>query len=332
MDNAVAILVAWPMLKRPARIGSALVSSFISIAGSVAADAVSAAKGKREADYVWTIGVYTGASPFELRPPSGARNPIFTAADTGADALDTFAHPFLAIEGGRFHLFFTAMSSRDGRRVIGHAESADGLAWKYRGIVLREPAALSYPCVFQWQGNYYMVPESTDNVLRLYRATRFPEKWEREVDLLKADKLVSPTVFPFNGRWWMFVGISNAAVRLFHADGLKGPWTEHPRSPIVANDASIARPAGPPMIFEGKLHRLAQDCEPTYGNAVRAFEITKLSATEYAEKAIDLPLVSAASSGWNAAAMHHVDAQRVGPDRWLAAVDARGAPLAAPTH
>jgi hypothetical protein len=317
------------MQKWLTRFGCSLLFSVISLANGRAADAASAAKGKRGADYVWTIGVYAGASPFELSPPSGAKNPIFTAADTGTDALDTFAHPFLVIEGGRFHLFFTAKSSTDGRGVIGRADSADGLAWKYRGIVLREPAVLSYPCVFQWRGNYYMVPESTDNVVRLYRATQFPEKWEREADLLKADKLVSPTVFPFNDRWWMFVGVSNATARLFHADALKGPWTEHPRSPIVANDANIARPAGPPIIFEGKLHRIAQDCEPTYGNAVRAFEITTLSATEYAEKAIPRPLVSATSSGWNAAAMHHVDAQRIGPGRWLAAVDARGAPVGA---
>jgi hypothetical protein len=57
---------------------------------------------------------------------------------------------------------------------------------------------------------------------------------------------------------------------------------------------------------------------------VRAFEIMDISPTAYAEKMVDIPLVKAASQGWNAEAMHHVDVQRIAANRWLAVVDALG--------
>jgi hypothetical protein len=285
---------------------------------------VAKAKKKGSSEQVWTIGLYAGATPFDLQPAPGAANPVFTAADTGDPSLDIVAHPFMAIEDGRMHLFFTLKSTSAGTGVIGLADSIDGRKWTYRGVALQEPTVLSYPCVFKADGTYFMVVESTDNVVRLYRATQFPQKWEREAELIRGDKLVSPTIVQHNNRWWLFVGAGNATLRLFHAAALKGPWSEHPRSPIVANDANIARPAGRPLVIGGKLYRLAQDCEPTYGRAVVAFEITAMTETDYRERAVEKTLVSASATGWNSGAMHHIDAHRRANGQWIAVVDARG--------
>jgi hypothetical protein len=105
---------------------------------------------------------------------------------------------------------------------------------------------------------------------------------------------------------------------------LKGPWTEHPLSPVVKKNLDTARPAGRPFVIDGTLYRLGQDCDPTYGNQVHAFQITDISPTTYAEKMIDTPVVKASSRGWNAEAMHHVDAHQIGKHNWIAAVDALG--------
>ena len=276
---------------------------------------------------VWTIGFYAGSSPFDLKPAPGAVNPVITAADARDPEIDTVAHPFLAIEGSRYHAFFTAKNAKSGKGGVGLAESSDGLKWTFRGLVLRTPHVLSYPFVFKSQGTYYMLPESSDNVLRLYRAVRFPDQWEFEGEILKGEKLLDPTLVQHNGHWWLFVGISNSMLRLFHSDSMKGPFKEHPRSPVVENDANMARPSGRPFLLDGKLYRLAQDCEPTYGNRVVALEITRLTPTEYRETLVDKSLVSATSSGWNSTAMHHVDAHRVSADQWVAMVDARGSPV-----
>ena len=73
--------------------------------------------------------------------------------------------------------------------------------------------------------------------------------------------------------------------------------------------------------YDGKLVRFTQDCYPTYGRQVRAFEITELTATAYKEhEAKESPVLTPGSSGWNASGMHHVDAHHVNGS-WLACVD-----------
>jgi hypothetical protein len=274
----------------------------------------------------WTIGIYAGPSPFQLSAPAGVTNPVLTAADVTDMNVDTLAHPFLVATGSRYYLFFTAKDAKTDKGGIGLAESRDGLDWKFRRTVVREPFVLSHPYVFQWRNEYYMIPEAhTETSVRLYRATEFPDKWEFETDLLRGDTFISPTLARFKDLWWMFVARSgNATLRLFYAAELKGPWTEHPLSPIVPKDLNTARPGGRPFVIDGSLYRLGQDCYPTYGNQVHAFRITEISPATYAEKMIETPLVRASSQGWNAQAMHHVDVQQIGKDRWLAAVDALG--------
>lgn len=277
----------------------------------------------------WTIGIHTGPSPFELSAPAQVKNPVLTGADvTDMQDLniDTVAHPFMVITGARYYVFFTAKDIKADKGGIGLAESANGLEWKFKRTVIREPFVLAHPFVFQWQNEYYMIPEGhSEPSVRLYRATAFPEQWKHEGDLLKGDTFISPTLVRHGDWWWMFTSPArNDTLRLFFARDLKGKWTEHPLSPIVAKDPRTARPAGRPFRIGDALYRLGQDCVPTYGYQVHAFQITDLSRTTYAEKKIETPLVKATAHGWNAKAMHHVDAHRTGENQWLAVVDALG--------
>jgi hypothetical protein len=275
---------------------------------------------------IWTIGIYTGPSPFQLSPPPNIRNPVLTGRDVNDLAVDTLAHPFMVIEGSKYYLFFTAKDHKTDKGGIGLAESTNGRNWKYRRAVIHESFVLSHPYVFKWQGGYYMIPEAhTETSVRLYRATAFPDKWEYEKDLMKGDHFISPTLVRYKDMWWMFtIASGNETLRLFYASDLKGQWTEHPLSPIVKKDLKIARPAGRPFVIDGKLYRLGMDCYPTYGNQVHAFQITDISPTTYSERMIETPLVKASSKGWNAEAMHHVDAHQIGKNKWIAAVDALG--------
>jgi len=274
----------------------------------------------------WTIGILTGPSPFQLSPPAGLRNPVLTAAAVTDLKVDIVAHPFMVVTDSMYYLFFTAKDGSTDMGGIGSAQSRNGLDWKYRRIVIKEPFVLAYPYVFKWRDDYYMIPEAhTETSVRLYRATEFPDKWQYEGDLLTGDQFISATVVRYKDMWWMFVArLGNDTLRLFYAADLKGPWTEHPLSPVVAKDLETARPGGRPFVIDGTLYRIGQDCYPTYGNQAHAFQITDISPTIYKEKMIDTPLVKATSQGWNAEAMHHVDAQQIGNGKWIAAVDALG--------
>lgn len=281
---------------------------------------------KAGAESIWTIGIYTGPSPFQLSPPANVRNPVLTAAVVNDLNVDIVAHPFMIVTDSLYYMFFTAKDGKTDKGGIGMAESRNGIDWKYRQIVIHEPFVLSYPYVFKWQNDYYMIPEAhTETSVRLYKAVEFPEKWKYEGDLLTGDTFISTTVIRYKEMWWMFTMRSgNETLRLLYAPDLKGPWTEHPQSPIVKKDLNTARPGGRPFIIDGILYRLGQDCYPTYGNQVHAFQITDISTRTYAEKMIDTPLVKASSKGWNAEAMHHVDVHQIGKNRWIAVVDALG--------
>lgn len=275
----------------------------------------------------WSIGIYTGPSPFQLSAPANLKNPVLRAEDVTDLDVNIVAHPFMVIKDSKYYLFFTAkndLSEEFGG--IGLAESRNGLNWTYKQIVLKEPFVLSYPYVFKWQDDYYMIPEAhTETFVRLYRATDFPTKWTYERDLITGDHFISASVVRYADMWWMFVArLGNETLRLFYASDLKGEWKEHPLSPVVAKDLNTARPGGRPFVIDGTLYRIGQDCYPTYGNQVFAFQITEISPTAYQEKMMDTPLVKATSKGWNADAMHHVDLHQVSKNQWIAAVDGLG--------
>ncbi|MCW5983355.1 MAG: hypothetical protein KIT09_35010 [Bryobacteraceae bacterium] len=310
--------------RRPLRLAMMACAGIVFLCSQPVSQAAEAGNGVEKS--FWTIGVYAGPSPLRLSPAPNASNPVLRGTDVTDMAVDTVAHPFLVVEGSRYYMFFTAKDLASDSGGIGLAESSDGLKWKFRRTVIREPFVTSHPYVFQWRGEYYMIPEAhTETSVRLYKATAFPDKWEYSGDLIQGDHFISPTLARYKEMWWMFtVRPGNETLRLFYASDLRGRWTEHPLSPIVAKDPRTARPAGTPFVLYGKLYRLGQDCYPRYGYQVRAFEITDISPTTYSERMIEIPLAQATANGWNAEAMHHVDARQIGPNRWLALVDALG--------
>jgi hypothetical protein len=277
---------------------------------------------------LWTIGVYTGSSPLALRPVTDAANPVLKGSDVTDMNCDTLAHPFLFVKDQHYYVFFTAKDLKSDKGGIGLAESTDGVKWKFRRTIIREPFVLSHPYVFEWQHEYYLMPEChTEKMIRLYKATAFPDEWKYVGKLLEGDDYINPTLAHYKGLWWLFASPSgNETLRLFSASDVMGPWKEHPQSPIVKKDLSSGRSAGRPFVLDGTLYRYGQDCRVSYGRAVHAFRITDISPTSYAEEVVEKPVVEASGKGWNSDGMHHVDAQRLSDGKWIAVVDAVGIP------
>jgi hypothetical protein len=301
-----------------------LCTALVLLAGGLGAQTASTGSDVKKS--FWTLGIYTGPSPFELSSATAVKNPVLKGADVTDMNADTLAHPFMLVEGSRYYAFFTAKDLASDKGGIGLAESSDGLNWKFRKTVIWEPFVTSHPYVFKWRNEYYLIPEAhTETSVRLYKATSFPDEWKYQGDVIKGDHFISPTLVHYKDMWWMFtVRSGNETLRLFYATDFKGPWTEHPLSPIVKKDLGTARPGGRPFVLDGKLYRLGQDCSTKYGYQVRAFQITDISPKSYSETMIDTPLVKATADGWNADAMHHVDAHQLGEKRWIAIVDALG--------
>lgn len=280
-------------------------------------------------DELWSIGIYTGRSPLALAPAPNVHNPVLTREQVSDIPALFVADPFFLRLDATWYLFFEVLNWRANKGEIGLATSSDGLAWEYQRIVLAEPFHLSYPYVFEWHGEFYLIPESYQaGAVRLYRATRFPTGWACVTTLLEAPYAADASILRHAGRWWLFVetnpDLRHDTLRLFSARELGGPWVEHPASPIVAGDPWAARPAGRVLATEGALLRFAQNCRPSYGTDVRAFEVVELSPRTYRERPLQAePILGPSSRGWNALGMHHLDAQPLADGSWLAAVDGR---------
>lgn len=282
------------------------------------------ASGAQNYKSVWSIATYIGDSPLSLRAPDDMHKEAFTAGQIDEISATFVADPFMVCESGRWWLFFEVWNAETDRGEIGLASSADGFRWQYEGIVLREDGHLSYPYVFQWNGEYYMTPETLGRgCIQLYRAESFPRRWRPEARLVEGC-FADPSVFEYQGRWWMFACSDinlHDTTKLFHSAQLTGPWKEHPRSPIIAGNPRNARPAGRVTCWNGKLLRYAQDCVPQYGTRVRAFEIIELTTQGYREQERSESPILNPESGWNSAGMHHVDPHPLAAGKWIACVD-----------
>jgi hypothetical protein len=276
---------------------------------------------------MWSIGIYTGHSPFHLQSPADKTNPVLTCADVTDIAAEFVADPFMVHHDGRWYMFFEVMNGETGRGEIGLATSDDAFSWNYKQIVLNEPFHLSYPYVFEWQGEYYMVPESLGaSAVCLYKADDFPARWSMQGKLIEGAN-ADPSIVYFDNLWWLFVcstPYGHDVLRLYFARDLEGPWKEHPSSPLIRDDKCRARPAGRIIQVGERIARFSQDCVPDYGTRVRAFEISELTRDRYVEvEHKRSPILSPSGNDWNAMGMHHVDAHQLADGNWIACVDGR---------
>lgn len=273
----------------------------------------------------WSIGIYEGNSPFNFISAKNITNPVLTADQVSDVRAEYVADPFMIKDKSSWYMFFEVKNTDTKQGDIGLAISNNGFDWTYKQIVLDEPFVLSYPYVFKWEDEYYMIPESHQaNSIRLYKAVDFPTKWSFVRTLLTGN-YADPSILYYDGLWWLFAEANPKGediLRLYYAQDLMGPWVEHPKSPVIDGDPNIARPGGRVIVFDGRIIRYTQDDYPTYGNQVRAFEITELSTTRYKEKyAPGNPILKGSGKGWNSIKMHNIDPHRVEKDKWIACVD-----------
>ena len=275
----------------------------------------------------WAIGIFSGKSPFTFATSLGLQNPVLTYKDVTDIRAGFVADPFMVHEKDTWYLFFEAMDKDADKGDIALATSVDGFHWNYQKVVLDEPFHLSYPYVFKWENEYYMVPETKFAFsVRLYKAVNFPIKWVFVGNLLDNVAYVDSSLFYFNKKWWMFTTSGkNEFLHLFYADYLRGPWTEHSKSPVVRDDPNKARCGGRVLVVDGKIIRYAQDDLPKYGNKIRAFEIVELTTTDFKER--ELEQFSVAKSdriAWNKDGMHNIDAHQLSENQWIAVMDGYG--------
>lgn len=157
--------------------------------------------------------------------------------------------------------------------------------------ILEKDYHMSYPFVFEYNHQYYMIPETSENrTVQLYQCEQFPDRWKFVMNLMENRPAMDTTVFFHNNRWWLFTAANESSrfpeyleLFLYYSNDIfTTNWTPHPANPIVS-DIRNARPAGRVFIQDNKIYRPSQDCSGLYGKAYHVNQITNLSETSYNE-------------------------------------------------
>lgn len=207
------------------------------------------------------------------------------------------ADPFGLWRDGRLHVF---VETYDYRVRVGAIEvlvyDAD-LRLIDRAPVLTEPWHLSYPLVFEAEGETWMLPEAhRSQGLTLYRAVDFPMRWEPAHRIALDHVPVDATPIFHDGRWWLFYTSASrepdkmSALHIAFADRLAGPWTPHPMNPVRV-DVTSSRPGGTARVQDGRIVLPVQDCAATYGGAIRLLRFATLTPERVTMEEAGAPIV-----------------------------------------
>ena len=205
-----------------------------------------------------------------------------------------WADPSLVHRDGRDWLFVEEYPYATRRGRIAVAELDAALAPVDVRTVFDEPWHLSYPLVYEWQGELWLTVESSAaRTFALHRAVEFPARWAFAAELLRGRNAVDGTLHHDGTHWYLFACISESPLDvdrrvwtdlfLFVADSPLGPWRAHPANPLLS-DVRRARPAGKLFVHDGRLIRPAQDCSVDYGYAVVFNEVVVLEPGRYEER------------------------------------------------
>ena len=267
----------------------------------------------------WAIGLYRGKT-LDTLVPYGDRNPIIRGNDFRDINGSAVADPFAIRHKDAWYVFFELFFKGTDQAVIGCSRSPNLADWKPQGIVLKQPHHLSYPFVFEHEGEIYMMPESKSvKRVDIYRAVDFPKKWVFEKTILRGRYMDCSMVY-HQGRYWIFAGWRSYWLRLFHSPNPLGPWTAHWMPSIRRYSRSSTRPGGRPVVINHQLVRFSQDNTLYYGQQLRAWNVTTMNRWWYAEKPLFAePIMKGTGTGWNSRCMHHIDpfvvpASRLGAD------------------
>jgi hypothetical protein len=206
------------------------------------------------------------------------------------------ADPFLISRGGIDYCFVEEYRFEEKRGAIAAYRLDDKTAVRL-GVVLNEPFHLSFPYLFECDGECYMCPETSGNRdIRIYKSTAFPLRWSLECVLMTNISAADTMIFPSNGKWWMLTNIDPsggsdhcAQLHLYWSDHpLTGLWHAHPCNPLKI-DADGGRNGG--LLRDGdRLFRVGQrQGFDLYGKGAVIHEITVLTISDYQEvRVVDL--------------------------------------------
>ena len=209
------------------------------------------------------------------------------------------ADPFPFHHDGEWYIFVEIFYLHHSKACLGYYKlSAPEKVY----VILDEPFHLSYPNVFAWDKEIYMIPETHNaKELRLYRATKFPDCWELDTVLLRDIDLADTSLYFHDGCLMMETMedvYGNARVyrnRLYQLDMQNRVVQEIPTGHSQYIDR---RPAGNFFRVGNEVYHALQNCDRCYGEYMHIAKVSSFTNEGLQEKEMmqikvaDLPIRS----------------------------------------
>ena len=199
-----------------------------------------------------------------------------------------YADPFLFDYNGETYLFAEYYSYKLKKGIIRYSKyNKNQECFDKFSTIIEESYHLSYPCVFKYKNNIYMMPESGESgSLYFYKAEHFPDKWVKLSPLMTDVRLADTTPIIKGDDLFALTlkqDVGNAAngslcLLKFNKDSFDFV-SEEP----ITSDMSLARPGGKCFVFNNKLYRVAQNCSEEYGKSISLFAVEDDFENHYSE-------------------------------------------------
>ena len=204
-----------------------------------------------------------------------------------------YADPFIIKNNEDYFVFIEEVIYQQQKGHISYFKIDKNGNYSLPEKILENKYHMSYPFVFEFEGNYYMIPETSENKsIDLYKCKKFPDQWEFEKSIIKNINAVDSTLLRKDGKWWLFTSIpfmgssANDSLSIFYSDDLySDKWTPLSKNPIVS-DVRKSRSAGKIFELNGEYYRPAQDCAGGYGKGIIFNKIITLNESEYFEEEV----------------------------------------------
>lgn len=236
----------------------------------------------------WNIGILNQpiASLLDERPNLNTR--WLPEPGKGQFRADPFGYMF----DGELNVLYEKFDYRTGVGEISRLRPKSDNVLKRSRTMLDTGTHLSYPFIVQRGDAVYCVPESAaSGKVDLYKVHASNESLEHVCTLLDVP-LIDPTLFEYNGYWWLMgtkAPLTNVELHAYWSKDMQGPYIPHLLNPIK-HDVRSARPGGTPFMRGNELWRPGQDSSKTYGGRIafnRIDVLTPSAFTEVTEKWLD---------------------------------------------
>jgi hypothetical protein len=267
----------------------------------------------------WSVGY--GSSATYPKKMVLDKNAVFSiemlkAQDKGTVFL---ADPFFVKEKDIFYLFFEHKTNKSNAD-IGLLTSVDGKKYSYRGIVLSQKFHLSYPQVFKYRNDFYMVPESRQgNAVLLYKAHRFPYDWRVCDTLVNNVQLVDPSIYLSDSLNIMVASDYAKNMYVYRADSLFGKWRLHQKP--IALIGTESRAGGRFFADQKGLILPVQNFTKGYGYGVSLYRFSFKGGSYEVRREKPLFLMANEKIKEFNAGMHHLDIQRLDANHYYYVYD-----------